>query len=192
MSSTTSSLSPLLQQALAASQGNDSVTAMELLKQACQEEPASAWPHFLLGAELAQSGRYQEAETSYANAVLLAPTLNIARYELGTLQFTSGRASLALVTWQQLLSLPDADPLKLFALGYTELANDSFINAVDYFQRGIAANSVNAPLNGNIQLLIDRIRPLMQPSTEGTLGTESETNNTEHFLLAAYNNGSRH
>ena len=192
MSSTTSSLSPLLQQALAASQGNDSVAAMKLLTQACQEEPTSAWPHFLLGAELAQSGRYQEAETSYANAVLLAPTLNIARYELGTLQFTSGRASLALITWQPLLNLPDVDPLKLFTLGYTELANDSFTDAIDYFQRGIAANTVNLPLNGNIQLLIDRIRPLMQPPTEQTAGTETETNNTEHFLLAAYNNGPLH
>jgi len=192
MSSTTSPLSPLLQQALAASQGNDSVTAMELLKQACQEEPTSAWPHFLLGAELAQSGRYQEAETSYANAVLLAPTLNIARYELGTLQFTSGRASLALVTWQPLLNLSDTDPLKLFALGYTELANDSFINAVDYFQRGMTANTVNAPLNSNIQLLIDRILPLMQPPIEQNRGEETQANNTEHFLLSAYNKGPLH
>jgi len=192
MSSTTSPLSPLLQQALAASQGNDSVTAMELLKQACQEEPTSAWPHFLLGAELAQSGRYQEAETSYANAVLLAPTLNIARYELGTLQFTSGRASLAFLTWQPLLNLPETDPLKLFALGYTELANDSFINAVDYFQRGMAANTLNAPLNGNIQLLIDRILPLMQPPIEQNRGEETQANNTEHFLLSAYNKGPLH
>src|SRR5450830_1179723 len=165
---------------------------MELLKQACQEEPTSAWPHFLLGAELAQSGRYQEAETSYANAVLLAPTLNIARYELGTLQFTSGRASLAFLTWQPLLNLPETDPLKLFALGYTELANDSFINAVDYFQRGMAANTLNAPLNGNIQLLIDRILPLMQPPIEQNRGEETQANNTEHFLLSAYNKGPLH
>lgn len=182
-----------MQQALAASQANDSTTALELLAEATQEEPTSAWPHFLLGAELAQTRRYQEAEAAYANAVLLAPTLTIARYELGTLQFTSGRASLAFVTWQPLLNLPDTDSLKLFVLGYMELANDAFANAVGFFQRGIAANIANPPLNDNIQLLIDRIHPLMQAPTDQVKNTEvANGDNTEHFLLSAYNKSPSH
>lgn len=192
--SSSSPFSPLLQQALAASQANDSETAMALLSQASQEEPASAWPHFLLGAELAQSQRFQEAETAYANAVLLAPDLAIARYELGTLQFTSGRASPAFLTWQPLLNLPDGDPLKLFILGYVELAKDAFAAALQYFERGIVANTVNAPLNGNIQLLIERIRPLLQSQQANAVPETPapEADNGEHFLLSSYNNGPLH
>lgn len=188
----TTPLSPLLQQALAASQANDTETALDLLSKASKEDPSSAWPHFLLGAELAQSHRFQEAESAYANAVLLAPDLAIARYELGTLQFTSGRASPALITWQPLLTLPDGDPLKLFILGYMELANDAFAAALHYFEQGMLANTVNPPLNGNIQLLIDRIRPLLKATEPTPEASEQEADNTEHFLLSAYNKGPLH
>lgn len=74
MASDSMQLSPLMQQAIAASQANDSQTALNLFTQACREEQSSAWPHFLLGAELAQLGRIAEAETAYANAVIMAPT----------------------------------------------------------------------------------------------------------------------
>lgn len=147
-------LSDTLQRALEASARNDTGAALSLLQQAGAEAPSSALPQFLLGAELAQLGRIGEAESAYANAVLLAPDLHIARYELGTLQFTSGRAALALVTWQPLMELPDTDALKLFVKGYAELAQDAFDAALEWFARGMAANTANAALNGNIRLLV--------------------------------------
>lgn len=102
-----------MQEAISASQANNSQAALELFSKACKEEPDSAWPHFLLGAELAQLGRWPETEEAYANAVIAAPLLAIARFELGSLQFTSGRPAIALMTWQPLLNLADTDTLKL-------------------------------------------------------------------------------
>ncbi len=191
---TDAQLSPLVKQALAASAEQDCDTALRLFMQAIQEEPASAVPHFLMGAELAQLGRMAEAETAYANAVLLAPDAAIIRFELGALQFTSARAAVALLTWQPLLALPDTDPLKLFVRGYAALAQDAFDDALDCFQAGIEANQVNAPLNGNIQLLINEILRLrgVQDGPSWTSGAAVSTSQEEteqmHFLLSHYKN----
>ncbi|MCO4855918.1 tetratricopeptide repeat protein [Herbaspirillum sp. WGmk3] len=184
-----SALPPLLQRAISASNENDSETALNLLFQARSEEPESAWACFLLGGHLAQAKRYTEAEEQYINAVLLDPEMVIARYELGTLQFTSGRAPAAMLSWQPLLTLPDDHYLKQFVLGYAALAVDNFAEALMRFERGIAANSDNEPLNGNIRLLTERIRLL----SDGTEQAPRDLPNrpvaegaTEHFLLSSY------
>ena len=82
MQSIPDNLPPLMQQAIRASQANDSATALSLFEQASQEEPGSPLPHFLMGAELAQLGKMAEAEAAYARAVILAPEFAIARFEL--------------------------------------------------------------------------------------------------------------
>lgn len=199
MSKNTSSpdpaLSPVLQKALAASAANDSDLAISLFLEAAQQEPNSAVPQFLLGAELAQLGRIAEAEAAYANSVLIAPGWSIARFELGTLQFTSGRAAIALLTWQPLLDLPASDPLRLFVDGYAALARDEFDEALGYFQNGIAANQINPPLNSNIQLLIDeinRIRATRNPPDADTdVAVSEEENADSHFLISNYQNQGR-
>jgi tetratricopeptide (TPR) repeat protein len=93
-----SAFDALIQEGLAASQADRTDDALALFHQAAEHTPASGLPHFLIGAELAQLGRMDEAEAAYANAVLLAPDLLMARYQLGLIQFTSARAALALVT----------------------------------------------------------------------------------------------
>jgi len=183
--------SPLMQQAIAASQANDSSAALEMFNQACKEEQDSAWPHFLLGAELAQLGRITEAEAAYANAVIVVPDFHVARFELGTLQFTSGRPAIAVVTWHPLLDLPDANALKLFVQGYIALGQDAFDSALSYFSQGILANTENAPLNGNIQLLVNEIEKLRQAQPVDTEVPPVESTDN-HFLLSAYNKSSIH
>jgi tetratricopeptide (TPR) repeat protein len=193
--SSSSPLSPLMQQALTASQANDAQTALDLLAKACREEPESAWPQFLLGAELAQLGRMPEAEVAYANAVVIVPSFAIARFELGTLQFTSGRPSIAVVTWQPLLDLENTNHLKLFVLGYLKLAQDAFDSALRYFEDGIAANTENEPLNGNIRLLINAIHEAMSKTgaTNADAGAAGQTEAMDNsFLLSAYNKSQLH
>jgi tetratricopeptide (TPR) repeat protein len=98
-------IDPLLEQGLAASQANDSVRALDLFAQASAAAPTAGLPHFLMASEWASLGEIEKAEAAFANAVLLAPDLTIAHYQLGLLQFSSGRAALALVIWQPLLQL---------------------------------------------------------------------------------------
>src|SRR5688500_11814460 len=92
---TTDDLSPTSRRALAASAAGDTGAAVRLLRDAVLQEPRSAVAHHRLGAELAQAGEVAEAESALATSVVLAPQLWIARFQLGLLQFTSGRHALA-------------------------------------------------------------------------------------------------
>lgn len=172
-----------IQEALRAGNEGNTEKAVQLLRQAAAEHPGWGLPHFLLGAELAQAGAVADAEAAYANAVLLSPAMHIARFELGTLLFTSGRVPLALLVWQPLSDLDAADPLKLFVTGYTHLAADQTSEAVAAFQQGIAANKTNEPLNSNIRLLLARLE---QASADTTTPTANS------FFLSAYQQSKKH
>ena len=147
----------LLQAGLAASQANDVEKALELFAQASAACPASGLPHFLAGSEYAALGQYEKAEAALANAVLLAPAFEIARYQLGLLQFSSGRAAVALVTWEPLFALEDAQPLGHFVRGFAALAQDDFTQAKAHFQAGLARNTDNAALSADIQKVMQGI-----------------------------------
>ncbi|SEL71573.1 hypothetical protein SAMN05216359_114118 [Roseateles sp. YR242] len=185
------SLSDRLRQALAASASGDTDTALQLFRHAVDEEPESPLPPFLLGAELAQLGRINEAIQAYAAATLLAPTFHMARYQLGLLQFTSGHAALALVSWQPLFLLPATEPLRAFVHGFAALANDQFPEALTHFRAGQAMNTENVPLNGDIQLVIDRIEALKQ-TAQATREVDTANEDASHVLLSNYRSGPMH
>lgn len=187
-------LSDRLQQALAASASGDTDRAIALFRHATDEEPGSPLPPFLLGAELAQLGRIEEAIQAYAAATLIAPGFHIARYQMGLLQFTSGHAALALVSWQPLLALPQDQPLRAFVSGFAALANDRFGEAVAHFRAGQALNTENAPLNGDIQMVIDKIESLPAASTTAETAEPAPADEaaTSHVLLSNYRGGSLH
>lgn len=191
----------LLAQGVAASQANQSDRAIELFSQASAAAPQSGVPLFLIGSEYAALGDMDKAEAAFANAVLLAPNLTIARYQLGLLQFSSGRAALALVSWQPLLDLDPADPLPHFVRGFAALAQDDLQPALDHFRVGLMQPSNNPALSADIQKVIERIVALQNqgdvPSVEAT---PKATPNDEpadadgshsHVLLSNYRSNGR-
>lgn len=154
------SFDTLMSQGMAASQANDGVRAIEWFLRASAAEPGAGLPQFLLGAECAALGDMAQAEAAFANATRLAPEFPMARYQLGLLQFSSGRAAMALLTWQPLLSLPDTDPLPHFVNGFTALAEDLFDEALYHYQRGLTLNTTNEALSGDIERVITGIKAL--------------------------------
>ena len=123
-------------------------------------EPSSPIPHFLAGAEYAQAGWIAEAEASYATAVQLSPGFDIARYQLGLLQFTSGRAAVAQVTWEPLFALREGHYLRCFVEGFAALAADRFEAALALYSAGMQANRANPPMNADIAKVIAGIKVL--------------------------------
>jgi tetratricopeptide (TPR) repeat protein len=111
----------------------------------------------LLASDLAAEGRFEEAEAAFANAVLLAPDWAIARYQLGLLQFSSGRAAAALVTWAPLGELDAADPLGHYVRGFASLAQDDFAGAASHFREGLACAQDNPAVAGDIEKVLARI-----------------------------------
>lgn len=155
-------LDQLVRDALQASQADDSARALQLLEQAAQRAPGWGLPHFLIGSEYAAMGEMDAAEAAMANAVLLAPDLSIARYQLGLLQFSSGRASVALLTWEPLLALPDSDPLPHFVRGFAALAQDDFGLAASHYRKGLARNHDNPALASDIEKVLQGIADIEQ------------------------------
>lgn len=200
----------LLEQGIAASKLNDAQSALSMFAQASAVAPASAVPHFLSASELAGMGEYERAEVAFANAVLLAPEMSIARYQLGLLQFSSGRAALALVTWQPLLNPAGAQPadqaLASFVRGYAALAQDFFELAVSHFEAGLALDNSNPALSGDVRKVIARVEALiadLNPKAPGARtapaspadapDTTSDETESIHVLLSNYQTpGSRH
>ncbi|SFQ11275.1 tetratricopeptide repeat protein [Variovorax sp. 770b2] len=181
------SFDALMSSGMAASQANDGPQAIEWFQKASAAEPSAGLPQFLMGAEFAALGDMNAAEAAFANATLLEPGFPMARYQLGLLQFSSGRAAIALLTWQPLLDLPEADPLPHFVRGFAALAQDSFDEALRHYRQGLTLNTTNSALSGDIEKVIAGINALTSKpaSTEEETATE-EAESSNHVLLANY------
>ncbi|WP_440534029.1 tetratricopeptide repeat protein [Variovorax sp. YR566] len=180
------SFDALISQGMAASQANDGMQAIAWFQKASAEEPAAGLPQFLLGAEFAALGDMAQAEAAFANATLLAPGFPMARYQLGLLQFSSGRAAVALLTWQPLLDLPDTDPLPHFVKGFAALAQDHFEEALRCYQEGLALNATNEALSGDIEKVIAGIKALNPDGPIADSQNSSSDGADNHVLLANY------
>lgn len=135
----------------------DGSQAVELLEQAANQYPRDPRPFLLLAAEFMHQRQVDRAEACYIFALHRAPEFAIARFQLGLLQLTSARPAAAIATWAPLEVLPDGEPLKLFKRGLEAMAQDRFEEARQLLEAGIAANTVNEPLNRDMRMVIERI-----------------------------------
>jgi Flp pilus assembly protein TadD len=140
-----------------------------------------SWPldprlHFLQGSVLAGLQRYEEGRRAMARAVEIAPDYAVARFQLGFLDLTSGRALDAVAVWAPLMNLPDDEPLRLLAEGLMNLAEDRFSQARRLLARGMELNTAVPLINADMQLILDRIADLpdVAPTEDGSPPTPSE------------------
>jgi tetratricopeptide (TPR) repeat protein len=201
----------LLRLALDASAQGQGGAAIAYLKEAVGRVDATAFAHFLLGAEYAQIKLYERAAGEMEAALALDPGLSVARLQLGLLWLTGAQADKAALTLAPLAELPPADPMRLFGAGLEHLMHDRFDDATAALQSGIQANTANDHLNGEMQLILDEIARLRgaghppgvtqaqpasatQPKVEGEGKNENESESAaNHLFLSAYTgNQSRH
>lgn len=174
----------LIDAGLTASRENRTREALALFEQASLEAPGSGIPHFLIGSEHAAAGDMAAAEAAFANAVLLSPEFALARYQLGLLQFTGGRAAVALVTWEPLFSAAQPDSLGHFVRGFAALAQDRFTDCLDHFRAGLACEPSNPAVAGDIRQVVAAVERLPQ-----VRGGEPGEAPDMHVLLAGYARG---
>jgi hypothetical protein len=181
ISETTSEIRPevqdLLSQGLALSQIDDGLGAAAAFAAATQLAPAYALPYFLLACERAAMGEVDQAEAAFAQTLLLDNQFHLARFQLGLLQFSSGRPAIAALTWQGLLALSDDNPLPDFVRGFAFLAQELFRDALQEFEAGMVKNQNNAPLNEDIARVVAQIKTALPPPAD---------DQHAHFLLANY------
>ncbi|MFI4927378.1 MAG: hypothetical protein ACHP7E_06805 [Burkholderiales bacterium] len=173
----------LIRDGLSASSGQQPEAAIDLFARASELRPGSGLPHFLIGSEHAAAGNQQAAESAFANAVLLAPGFELARYQLGLLQFSAGRAALALVTWQPLFGPGAQASLGRFVRAFAALAQDGLQEAVALFEAGLACDDLNIAVASDVRQVTAGLRALLSSREDGAPPAE------EHVLLAAYARG---
>lgn len=153
-----------------------------------EQFPEDARLHFLRGSILIGAKRLIEAHRALSRAVALAPDFHIARFQLGFFELTSGETQNALETWGRLDALADGHYLRKFVDGLRCLIRDDFLGAVEKLEEGVRLNQENPPLNRDMQLIIDRCRPL--------LGDASDADSDEHasetsLILSQFTNRSK-
>lgn len=140
------------------------------LRRAAVNDPRNGEIRYLLGAELAQHRRYDEAVLELSAAVALNPLLHTARFQLGLLHLTMAQPDHATAVLAPLENLEDDAALKHFKRGLEAMAVDDFQAAVASLEHGMQLNHDNAPLNADMKLLVDRIKVALaaesQPATD--------------------------
>ena len=131
--------------------------ALKDLQQAVARDPGNAELLYLLGAELAQSGEYEQAISALTSAVAINPQLHTARFQLGLLHLTMAQPDRSLAVLAALDELPEDNALKHFKRGLQALATDDFDACIASLRHGIDLNSTNPALNLDMSMIIDRI-----------------------------------
>ncbi len=148
----------------------------------------------LLAAQYMQGRNADHAEAAYLAALQIAPGLDITRFQLGLLQLTGGRPATAAITWAPLNLLGNTHPLRLFKLAFNHLQQDEIDAACRHLREGMKYNVDNAPLNRDMQVLLEKLeasqqrRPAGQtPETSASAAAPTaEPGTGTHFLLATY------
>jgi tetratricopeptide (TPR) repeat protein len=147
-------------------------SSLSTIENALAADPRNAELHYLRGAELAQAGHYEQAVAAMARALELQPPLPIARFQLGLLHLTMGQPEEAVSVWQPLEQLKNEAALKHFKRGLEALIHDDFPQCIEWLGKGITLNSTNAPLNRDMELIINKAREALNPKAGTPLRTD--------------------
>lgn len=161
--------------------GNDDKAGRERVAALLGDYPSDPRLHFLYGSLLAAEGRYEEARMSMRRSVDLAPDYEIARFQLGLLELSSGDAAAAGLTLEPLAAGQSEAALPLFARGLRHLAQDDLAAAADFLRRGIACNLDHPLVSRDMELIIARIEAEGAGRDDG-----GESVSAAHLLLQEY------
>lgn len=93
------------------------------------------------------------------------------------------------MTWHPLLLSGEADPLFHFVHGFAALSSDRFDEAIAAFERGIARNTGNAPLNDDMRMVVENIRALAPGRHADAPAEDAGDGPVAHVLLSNYGHG---
>jgi tetratricopeptide (TPR) repeat protein len=181
----------LLHLAVAASDRDATDQAIGLLKRAVEVAPGHANAHYLLGAEHAQIGMFERAIGDMHRAVELDPDLHAARFQLGMLLLTSRQVDAAASIWQGLDKLGPNHFYVLFKAGLLHLARDEFGACIESLRTGMAVNTVNHPLNVDMQRIVQQVEGVIAQNAAGEVTSSAPQAASGHLLINAYTDHKR-
>lgn len=147
--------------------------------------PHDARLYFLQGSVLAGLQKYAEGREAMAKAVDIAPHYELARFQLGFLEFTSGMPNEAASTWAPFAELPEDAAFRLLSQGLNALGSDDFAECDRLLRLGMAANHEHPMVNGDMQLILDEIAGKIAKPEDGQ-NTVEEPASAAHLLLQQF------
>jgi tetratricopeptide (TPR) repeat protein len=135
---------------------------LETLQRAVVGDPRNAELRYLFAAELAQEHDYERAVLEFSAAVALNPQLHAARLQLGLLHLTLAQPHHAVTVLAPLEDLDDSSEFKYFKRGLEALIRDEFQACATHLQHGIELNSLNPPLNADMNLIVAKVQELLE------------------------------
>jgi tetratricopeptide (TPR) repeat protein len=163
----------------------DDQTGLAAIDQSLVHYPSDPRLHFLRGSVLAGIQRYDEGRLAMRQAIEIAPGFELARFQLGFLEFTSGMANEAFQIWTPFDALPETAPFRLFAMGLVYLAQDDFAECDRLLRQGIELNQEHPLINGDMQLILDEIAPRLDAIQEPS-AAEPASASAAHQLLQQF------
>lgn len=145
----------LFDQALQASQANDTQKSIGLIKTALEHSPEDARMWYMLGSLYADIGIYDKAIAQMEKALKIDLNYHIARFHLGLLYLMSRRQETAEATWAALDTLGENHYLTLFKAGLLKIAADEIEEGIELIQAGIQKNHLVESLNEDMRTVIE-------------------------------------
>lgn len=176
----------LLEAAVRASRMGDGEQALSLLRSCIARNPTNPTAHYLLGAEYAQSERYGDAVVHLTTAVEQAPSLWMARLQLGLLWLTLSNPTAAMTALQPLNDLPETDALHYFGRALGALCADDLPVAASLLQTGLQVGGDNAPLLADMQHLLEATLSRIRESAQSPSAIDEAQQVSHDLAVSAY------
>jgi tetratricopeptide (TPR) repeat protein len=171
---------------------DEAQSEVEKLRKAVLNEPRNAELRYLLAAEMAQAQDYEGAVLEFSAAIALNPMLHVARLQLGLLHLTLGQPHHTTAVLAPLEDLGDDDGLKFFKRGLDDLIADAFEPCIANLKRGIELNRSNAPLNRDMQLIVDKVQAFLAERTVASAAPQANVEPRVRTDFSLYNATTKH
>lgn len=154
----------LLHLAIESIQQGDHGVAISYLKEGVGKFPDDPKIAYVLGAEYAQIGMFDQAEAEMRRAITLDGSLYTASFQLGLMLMTQGRNQEATQVWQALDVLPETHCLWQFKTGLNHMIANEHRQARLRLETGIQANDFSPELTRDMQMVLAEL-----PAEEDTV-----------------------
>jgi len=179
----------ILHLAIQASQEKRHDESISLLEQAIKNAPTIAKLYYMLGAEHAEVGLYDQAIIDLQKAVELDTSLDTAHFQLGLLQMTAGKVTEAEKAWAPLDHLGVNHYLCQFKNGLLHLMHNEIDFCIESLGKGVTSNLENPTLNADMRRILQELVILKNPETATINPTSKNKDNiSAHVLLSRYRN----
>lgn len=140
---------------------------------------------FLKGSLFAGSQRYDEARHEMHAALALSPGFDLARFQLGFLEFTSGFPEAAARVWARFQEDGEKSAFRLLAQGLMHLGQDRWADARRFLLEGMALNTDHPLINNDMQLLLDELSEKGLLADQDLAERDSAMSSVDQLLLQA-------